>query len=761
VPETSCGGLVLACAVAALVVGLVFSAAGGTLRARRMTGSPAPEVLPVSLEETARAQIKAISDGSAGLAVYGFRTLPSAVDAWAGIMEAVAFYGGPRPASPANMPLAAGSVGGLRAVALADPAPSPPAAAFGAPGGPAAGGPGGAMPIAGGAGAAPAPPGGRVATPGVGAALASAGSAPAAAPGAFALLAPPAAAAVAAAVAPPPERQAAIPMGQRTEWMAEWRMMRILERAVCYDQVNVGELAHLDMMARRLQFLEEKAVEQAFTPNGGDEKDRGKSVALDNRVENNLSLGAQESRAMSVFEMEAEADAAKERRKARVERVASATSSLFLGSLWMLAMGLASPAVLVSVVTLGRRVHGHLGHLNGQRDGSARRGGGSPRMIVDARIISAADIQRAFYRAELPSDIARAFSLSRAANRALCMGGMGLDIDVVPELLAGPADRSAAAGGSAAAACVDNSRAAADSQELADRELQLIPAAVSRRRLPVHEAQQARASMIFTGLELDGVRGAMRVTCARLARLRLGAWVLVLRCAVARDFVDGVSRICFSPKSVAPARRFLGGVLRELHWARATLRLWATSWRPPWAPGVAASDSRRRYPPLAWAVGAQPTSPALEGWKKLKMPCMRLPIPRPAGMAIAGGMISIEQLPFATMAAPAKRGSHESVALDRVGWRLLRAALEIARPGGMAPRAFDAMGAREAFDLATEHLGLEAQSSLYVLRRSAASDDLLAARRSFAEGVVSALAAVDIADLPIVIVRESWALESR
>eukprot|EP00959_Pyramimonas_sp_CCMP1952_P382061 8006062-Pyramimonas_sp.AAC.1 len=64
-------------------------------------------------------------------------------------------------------------------------------------------------------------------------------------------------------------------------------LCRILELAVCYDQVNVGELAHLEMTARRLQLLEEKVVEQSFKPKGNDNKDKDKGHVLDDRVENN------------------------------------------------------------------------------------------------------------------------------------------------------------------------------------------------------------------------------------------------------------------------------------------------------------------------------------------------------------------------------------------------------------------------------------------------------------------------------------------
>eukprot|EP00959_Pyramimonas_sp_CCMP1952_P205633 4300270-Pyramimonas_sp.AAC.1 len=125
--------------------------------------------------------------------------------------------------------------------------------------------------------------------------------------------------------------------------MTEWEMAeddpitrerallcRILELAVCYDQVNVGELAHLEMTARRLQLLEEKVVELSFKPKGNDKKDKDKSRVLDDRVENNLFLGAQESRGnvcvcplLSTWiadELKAEAAVAKERRKAREER---------------------------------------------------------------------------------------------------------------------------------------------------------------------------------------------------------------------------------------------------------------------------------------------------------------------------------------------------------------------------------------------------------------------------------------------------------
>ncbi|CAK0820802.1 unnamed protein product [Prorocentrum cordatum] len=221
----------------------------GALLARRAVGGPAPEELVGRFEETTRAQLKANRDMSAtslpspswlvkvkrpeGLAVYGFRTLPSAADVLAGIMEAVFLSGGVRPASHANMPLAAGSVGGLAAGvrALADPAPSPPADA-----------PGGALAL------------------------------PAAALGAAA---PPLAAAdlrvdaVSIDVRGDRWRDflegAASPTAWHTNWMVEGRiaegdpitrehglLCRILELTVGYDQVNMGELAHLEMTARRL-----------------------------------------------------------------------------------------------------------------------------------------------------------------------------------------------------------------------------------------------------------------------------------------------------------------------------------------------------------------------------------------------------------------------------------------------------------------------------------------------------------------------------
>ena len=71
-------------------------------------------------------------------------------------------------------------------------------------------------------------------------------------------------------------------------------LRRISELAVCYDQVNVGEYAHLEMTARRLYLSEETALEQAFKPDGDAEGNEARP--LDDRAESKLLSGAQESR---------------------------------------------------------------------------------------------------------------------------------------------------------------------------------------------------------------------------------------------------------------------------------------------------------------------------------------------------------------------------------------------------------------------------------------------------------------------------------
>ncbi|CAK0861597.1 unnamed protein product, partial [Prorocentrum cordatum] len=76
-------------------------------------------------------------------------------------------------------------------------------------------------------------------------------------------------------------------------------LCRILGFAACYDQVSVCELAHLETTAQRLQLLEEQAVETAFKPKGSDKNDKHKSHVLDDRAENILFLGAQESRGIA------------------------------------------------------------------------------------------------------------------------------------------------------------------------------------------------------------------------------------------------------------------------------------------------------------------------------------------------------------------------------------------------------------------------------------------------------------------------------
>eukprot|EP00959_Pyramimonas_sp_CCMP1952_P050416 1053501-Pyramimonas_sp.AAC.1 len=104
--------------------------------------------------------------------------------------------------------------------------------------------------------------------------------------------------------------------------------------------------------------------------------------------------------------------------------------------------------------------------------------------------------------------------------------------------------------------------------------------------------------MIFTGLEFDGIKGAMRVPCARLARLRLGirsvlrhgkispralsslvghiTWAMLSR----RETLSMLSATFAFSRSRSPEpTKIWDGVLRELQWVQSTLPLWATSWR--------------------------------------------------------------------------------------------------------------------------------------------------------------------------------------
>ena len=83
---------------------------------------------------------------------------------------------------------------------------------------------------------------------------------------------------------------------------------------------------------------------------------------------------------------------------------------------------------------------------------------------------------------------------------------------------------------------------------------------------------------------------------------------------------------------------------------------------------------------------------------------------------------------------PGKTGiTDESVALDQAAWWPLWEALKTARPAGKTLWDFEVSEVRDAFNQAAEQLGLDAQPSLYVLRHSAASDDLLASRRTLPE----------------------------
>ena len=104
----------------------------------------------------------------------------------------------------------------------------------------------------------------------------------------------------------------------------------ILERDLFYEQASGGELAYLEMTARRLQLLEVEVVEQSFKPNGNAKRDKDKGHVLYRRVDNNLFLGLQEIRSnvrvwpllstWIVDDVKIEAAVAEERTKARDER---------------------------------------------------------------------------------------------------------------------------------------------------------------------------------------------------------------------------------------------------------------------------------------------------------------------------------------------------------------------------------------------------------------------------------------------------------
>ncbi|CAK0877444.1 unnamed protein product [Prorocentrum cordatum] len=231
--EPFCGGLLLAYAAAALVTGSVCGLLGASHYVITSDGDRYDETAVPDVDVAGTTMLSGQGERPPGLWVYGFRALPTAADVWAGIAEASALYGLPRPPSPASMPVAIGNAAGS-------------------------------------------------------------------------------------------------PSAWRTKWMTEWRMLeddpvtwerallrRILELAACYDQVNVGELARLEMTARRLQLLEEKVVELAFHPKGNDNNDKDTCHVPDDGAGNHQFLNAQESEATTWIadELKSEAAVAKGRRK--------------------------------------------------------------------------------------------------------------------------------------------------------------------------------------------------------------------------------------------------------------------------------------------------------------------------------------------------------------------------------------------------------------------------------------------------------------
>ena len=128
------------------------------------------------------------------------------------------------------------------------------------------------------------------------------------------------------------------PMAWHTKWRTEWKvdvnsancrqhefLCRVLETAVCYDQVNTSNLACMELLCRQIQLIEEQQYEAMFS---GKDKDKGGKMEKD--VETSLFFGTQATRggvcicpALTEWlakQLQAEAAVSKERRKAREER---------------------------------------------------------------------------------------------------------------------------------------------------------------------------------------------------------------------------------------------------------------------------------------------------------------------------------------------------------------------------------------------------------------------------------------------------------
>jgi len=130
-----------------------------------------------------------------------------------------------------------------------------------------------------------------------------------------------------------------------SKWKAEYKLnedsddvrhheflCKLLDTALTYDQINAPEHAHMELVARELQLIEERTYEGSMklAPKAKNGAKGQASGGLEDRVERNLFAGAPQSRgnlcvspdlsAWIALQLRDEAAVAKERRKAREER---------------------------------------------------------------------------------------------------------------------------------------------------------------------------------------------------------------------------------------------------------------------------------------------------------------------------------------------------------------------------------------------------------------------------------------------------------
>ena len=129
--------------------------------------------------------------------------------------------------------------------------------------------------------------------------------------------------------------------------------------------------------------------------------------------------------------------------------------------------------------------------------------------------------------------------------------------------------------------------------------------------------------------------------------------------------------------------------------------------------------------PLAFAAYLRPSEAA-----KLVGPSLVPPNSVAGSLYTQWGLI----VNSAELGVPGKTGlTDEAVVLDQQEWWPLWASLRAARADSMPLWTFTADQARVEFNDAVEFLGIPGQPSLYVLRHSGASDDLLASRRPLSD----------------------------